>query len=253
MVSPHILTNNPTEPSPCHPPSSALSFTLVPKFSQVPPVNRWLRFSAPACPEVGLVLLRVADYWGGAARKASAPGPTDPPPSPPLPGERWQLANTALYICSKHPFQVLPDCKKANFKEIQAHVQASHPTRRKKKGRGIVRLQPRRWNGNEHEKFCKEAHHIRLWRVSATLPYLDFIFTTHTLPRFFLENFRVQGNKYTCRFQEMITTMMPATCNFKEQVQKEEEENLCLFKRSIRTEFKSNVSSKRGEKHLTFF
>ena len=32
--------------------------------------------------------------------------------SPPLlPGERWQLANTALYFSPKHPFQVVPGCK----------------------------------------------------------------------------------------------------------------------------------------------
>ena len=35
-------------------------------------------------------------------------GPTHPPL---LPGERWQLANTALYFSPKHPFQVVPGCK----------------------------------------------------------------------------------------------------------------------------------------------
>ena len=74
-----------------------------------------------------------------------------------------------------------------------------------------------------------------------TLPGLFFYYPYPT--RNFFENFRVQGSNYTCCFQSIITTMMPATFNFKEQVQKRKEENLCLFKISIRTEFKRNVSS----------
>ena len=42
----------------------------------------------------------------------------------------------------------------------------------------------------------------RLWRVSATLPYPDFIFTTRTLPRKVLKilEFRVVTIQYTCCF-----------------------------------------------------
>ena len=82
MVSPHILTN-PTDPSPCHPHNSQLPLSPTPPFPSCCHRcrNRWRSFSAPSCPEVPLVLLRVADYWGGAARKASAPGPTDPLPA----------------------------------------------------------------------------------------------------------------------------------------------------------------------------
>ena len=64
MVSPHILTNNPTEPSPCHQPSCPQPSARHPPTQLFTgageQVNEILR--APACPEVGLVLLRVADY-----------------------------------------------------------------------------------------------------------------------------------------------------------------------------------------------
>ena len=122
------------QPSPCHQPQPLTPAPKLSQLSQAPADSRWVRIPrAPPGPEVLLVLLGVADYRGGAARKASAVAWwwwwTHSPPL--LPGERWQLANTALYICSKHPFQALPGCKKAFFKEIQTQEPTSHPARRK--------------------------------------------------------------------------------------------------------------------------
>ena len=106
VVSPHILlTNNPADPSPCHHPDAPNPLSFTPPFPWCQAASfhrrrhRWLSFSTPACPEVDLVLLRVADYWGGAARKASAPGPTDPlPPSLPCLGKggSWQTLHSTF-------------------------------------------------------------------------------------------------------------------------------------------------------------
>ena len=102
------------QPSPCHQPQPLTPAHKLSQLSQAPADSRWVRIPrAPPGPEVRLVLLGVADYRGGAARKASAVAWwwwwTHSPPL--LPGERWQLANTALYFSPKHPFQVVPGCK----------------------------------------------------------------------------------------------------------------------------------------------
>ena len=102
------------QPSPCHQPQPLTPAPKLSQLSQAPADSRWVRIPrAPPGPEVLLVLLGVADYRGGAARKASAVAWwwwwTHSPPL--LPGERWQLANTALYFSPKHPFQVVPGCK----------------------------------------------------------------------------------------------------------------------------------------------
>ena len=49
------------------------------------------------------------------------------------------------------------------------------------------------------ELWCTTA---RLWRVPATLPYPDLIFTTRTLPGKLLKISRVQGSNYTCCFHK---------------------------------------------------
>ena len=103
------------QPSPCHQPQPLTPAPKLSQLSQAPADSRWVRIPrAPLGPEVRLVLLGVADYRGGAARKASAVAwwwwwTHSSPPL--LPGERWQLANTALYFSPKHPFQVVPGCK----------------------------------------------------------------------------------------------------------------------------------------------
>ena len=163
--TPHHVTN-PDAPNP-------LSFTLSFPWCQAGSFHRrrhrWLSFSTPACPEVDLVLLRVADCWGGAARKASAPGPTDPlPPSlPSLPGERWQLANTALYICSKHPFQVLPECKKAYFKKIGS--KHKHPQPGEKNGRFFGPKLKLRLSANQNRNFIGRTW----WYLIVWLCFVD--------------------------------------------------------------------------------
>ena len=126
VVSPHILlTNNPTDPSPCHQPWCPQPSLLHPslplmssgKFSQAPAqviefLDTGLSWGRPSTAPGGRLLRRRRQESLGTRTHG-------PPPSlPPLPGERWQLANTALYICSKHPFQVLSECKKAYFKKI---------------------------------------------------------------------------------------------------------------------------------------
>ena len=40
VVSPHILTNNPTDPSPCHQPYSFSPSPFRPTLSQVPPAKQ---------------------------------------------------------------------------------------------------------------------------------------------------------------------------------------------------------------------
>ena len=113
--TPHHVTN-PDAPNP-------LSFTLSFPWCQAGSLSQ--------APAQVIEFLDTGLSWG---RPSTAPGGRllrrrrqeslgtrthGPPPSlPPLPGERWQLANTALYICSKHPFQVLSECKKAYFNKI---------------------------------------------------------------------------------------------------------------------------------------
>ena len=97
------------QPSPCHQPQPLTPAPKLSQLSQAPADSRWVR--TPPGPEVRLVLLGVADYRGGAARKASAVAWWWTHSPPLLPGERWQLANTALYFSPKHPFQVVPGCK----------------------------------------------------------------------------------------------------------------------------------------------
>ena len=61
------------QPSPCHQPQPLTPAPKLSQLSQAPADSRWVRIPrAPPGPEVRLVLLGVADYRGGAARKASA-------------------------------------------------------------------------------------------------------------------------------------------------------------------------------------
>ena len=96
--------------------------------------------------------------------------------------------------------------------------------------------------------YCREffyhpclGYRSRLWRVPATLPYPDFFFTTRTLPGFFLKilGFRVVS------IHAVFSHWLPQWCQILVQLWQ-----LFLFKRSIRTECKSNGSSIATSKRI---
>ena len=101
---------------------------------------------------------------------------THGPPS--LPSPAWGKVAAGKH-CTLHLLKAsIPSTARLQEGKLQGDPSTCTsftPDQEKKMGRGIVRLQP------------------RLWRVSATLPYPDFIFTTRTLPWFFLKisGFRV--------------------------------------------------------------
>ena len=122
---------------------------------------------------------------------------THGPPS--LPSPAWGKVAAGKH-CTLHLLKAsIPSTARLQEGKLQGDPSTCTsftPDQEKKNGTGDclapAKTLKRQWK-HQNEKFCKEAHHIRLWRVSATLPYLDFIFTTHTLPRFFwkISGFRV--------------------------------------------------------------